>query len=74
MSADHVREQLRLIRAENAKRDLEFALLRADFTAFRDIANTQLSAIVRLLGTQTDALHEINDQLLALRRQQEGES
>jgi len=58
MSADHVIEQLRLIRAENAKRDLELALLRADFTAFRDIVNTQLSAIVRLLGTQTDALHQ----------------
>lgn len=73
MSADHVLEQLRLIRAENAKRDLELALLRADFTAFRDIVNTQLSAIVRLLGTQTDALHAINDRLLALQRQQEGE-
>lgn len=73
MSADHVLEQLRLIGAENAKRDLEFALLRADFTAFRDIANTQLSAIVRLLGTQTDALHAINDRLLALQRSQDGE-
>ena len=68
VSADHVLEQLRLIRAENDKRDREFSLMRAEFTVFR----TQLEMIVRLLGTHTDILQEINDRLLALQRERGG--
>ena len=68
MSADHVLEQLRLIRAENDKRDREFSLMRAEFTVFR----TQLEMIVRLLGTHTDILQEINDRLLTLQPERGG--
>lgn len=70
MSADHVLEQLRLIRAENEKRDRELALMRADFALFR----AHLQSIVSVLGTHTDILQEINERLLALQRQRtEGE-
>ena len=68
MSDDHVLEQLRLIRAENDKRDREFSLMRAEFTVFR----TQIEMIVRLLGTHTDILQEINDRLLALQGERGG--
>jgi hypothetical protein len=69
MSADHVLEQLRLIRAENDKRDRELALMRADFALFR----MHLETIVNVLGTHTDVLHEINERLLGLQRRREGE-
>jgi hypothetical protein len=68
VSADHVLEQLRLIRAENEKRDRELALMRADLVVFRsqlDVSRTHLETIVSVLGTHTDILHEINDRLLA---------
>lgn len=78
MSADHVLEQLRLIRAENEKRDRELALMRAELVVFRsqlDVSRTHLETIVSVLGTHTDILHEINDRLLALQRHRaEGES
>jgi len=78
MSADHVLEQLRLIRAENEKRDRELAVMRADLIVFRsqlDVSRTHLETIVSVLGTHTNILHEINDRLLALQRQRaEGES
>jgi hypothetical protein len=85
VSADHVLEQpngqepgfyevqdeLRLIRAENEKRDRELALMQTELVVFR----THLETIVSVLGTHTDILHEINDRLLALQRQRaEGES
>lgn len=75
MSADHVLEQLRLIRAENEKRDRELALMRAEFVMFRSrldimeqLLRTHLETIVSMLGTHTDALYGINDKLLALQR------
>lgn len=78
--ADHVLEQLRLIRAENEKRDRELALMRSEFVMFRsqlDLFRTHLEihlqTIVSVLGTQTQILHEVNERLLTLQRQQEGE-
>ncbi|MDQ3565126.1 MAG: hypothetical protein M3436_13635 [Pseudomonadota bacterium] len=76
MSADHVLDQLRLIRAENEKRDRELALMRAEFVVFRsqlDVFRTYLETIVSVLGTHTDTLQEINERLLGLQRQREGE-
>jgi hypothetical protein len=74
--ADHVLQQLRLIRAENEKRDREFALMRAEFAMFRsqlEVFGLKLDMIVSVLGTHTDTLHQMNDRLLALQRQREGE-
>ncbi len=75
MSADHVLEQLRLIRAENDKRDRDLALMRAEFVMFRaefallrDGFRTHLETIIGMLSTHTDTLYQINDRLLALQR------
>lgn len=80
MSADHVLDQLRLIRAENEKRDRDFALLRAEFVMFRSLIASQLDGfgskidvIVSMLSGHTDTLYQINERLLVLQRQREGE-
>jgi hypothetical protein len=74
-AADHVLEQLRLIRAENDKRDRELALMRAEFIMFRSrldlieqLLRTHLETIVSVLSTHTDTLHEMNERLLGLQR------
>ncbi|MGH8562702.1 MAG: hypothetical protein ACREXW_00925 [Gammaproteobacteria bacterium] len=64
-----VLEQLRIIRAENEQRDREMALIKADLTVFRaELANTNthLRAVMEVLGTHTDVLHEISRRLLDL--------
>jgi hypothetical protein len=78
--ADHVLQQLRLIRAENDKRGRDFALLRAEFMMFRSLIASQLEGfgskldvIVNMLSTHTDTLYGINERLLVLQRRREGE-
>lgn len=64
-------EQLRLLRAENGKRDREVSLMKSDMTLFRAElaqANSHLRAIVEILGTHKDVLDEINERLLDLQR------
>ncbi|MCA1603650.1 MAG: hypothetical protein LC776_19090 [Acidobacteria bacterium] len=51
-----VQDELRLIRAENEKRDRELALMRAELVVFRsqlDVSRTHLETIVSVLGTHT---------------------
>jgi hypothetical protein len=82
MSADgniseHVLAQLRLIRAENEKRDRDFALLRAEFAMFRgqlQVFESKLDTILSMLGTHSDILYQMNERLLVLERQREGEA
>ncbi|MGH8628934.1 MAG: hypothetical protein ACREYC_28000 [Gammaproteobacteria bacterium] len=48
-----VQDELRLIRAENEKRDRELALMRAELVVFRsqlDVSRTHLETIVSVLG------------------------
>lgn len=71
--SDHVLQQLRLIRAENEKRDRDFALLRAELAMFRGLVDLKLDSILSMLSTHTDTLYQMNDRLLALQRQREGE-
>jgi hypothetical protein len=73
-------QQLRLIRAENEKRDRDFALLRAEFLMLRSLMVSQiegfgskLDVIISMMGTHTDSLYSINEKLLVLQRQREGE-
>jgi hypothetical protein len=73
-------QQLRLIRAENEKRDRDFALLRAEFLMLRSLMvstlrgfGSKLDVIISMLGTHTDTLYQMNERLLNLERQREGE-
>ena len=73
-------QQLRLIRAENEKRDRDFALLRAEFVMLRSLLTSQLEGfgtkldvIVSMLSTHSETLYSINERLLVLERQREGE-
>jgi hypothetical protein len=79
MSADAdniIFQQLRLIRAENEKRDRDFALLRAEFLMLRSLMVSQLEGfgskldvIISMLGTHTDTLYQMNvERLLVLER------
>jgi hypothetical protein len=83
MSADAdniIFQQLRLIRAENEKRDRDFALLRAEFVTLRSLITselegfrTKLDVIISMLSTHSDILYSMNERLLVLERQREGE-
>jgi hypothetical protein len=73
-------QQLRLIRAENEKRDRDFALLHAEFLMLRSLMvstlrgfGSKLDVIISMLGTHTDTLYQMNERLLNLERQREGE-
>lgn len=71
-----VLQQLRLIRAENEKRDRDFALLRAEFAMFRSqlqVFESKIDTILSMLSTHTDAFYQINERLLVLERQRERE-
>lgn len=81
MSADNPEHVLRLIRAENEKRDRDFALLRAELVMLRTLIGSQLEGlgskldvIVGMLATHTDTLYAINERLLVLQREREGEA
>lgn len=65
--------QLLVIRAENEKRDRDFALLRAEFKMFTSVFGTKLDTLISMMSTQTETLYEINEKLLVLQRQREGE-
>lgn len=71
--SDHVLQQLRLIRAENEKLDRELALMRAEFAMFRGLVDLKLDSILSMLSAHTDTLYQVNDNLLGLQRQREGE-
>jgi hypothetical protein len=66
-------QQLRIIRAENEKRDIELALLRAEFKMFSTVVGSKLDTLLSMMSTHTDTLYSMNEKLLVLQRQREGE-
>jgi hypothetical protein len=54
-----------LIRAENEKRDRDFALLRAEFAAFRGLVDLKLDTVLSMLSTHTAILYQMNERGLA---------